>query len=877
MNLKDIVVLSESPEDEALLDKAESAYVQVRATTKNIKYDDTAIEILSKVGTIVDDLDVEEVKDEIEYLERALFDAKNNLESAVYELEAPFEDLIRTLKNKIDDEEADREWEERYGTDESILSNMTKPLGEDREFEYEKAVSPFQNFENWAKIHGRPHNPKSWNYFKSMYDKFIDLDEASMLNPAIDAEFINWLKDKGKDTLFPYTLADMNNPTTLEQMKQLYYKETGQLAGDGGTLKYGAPGSDRRNAFSEDEEKMIGKPDDYYDAEERTNAYKELQDVLQGNYMDDYIKNGDCPACGGTGYMDGEETFTNDDGEEEESSECDGFGNYGCDEGEMTYGSDGPSWVEIMKHDERRKERAELAAKPQPSDDVLFKAAKLLHKEYVMDTGRYNAFELPQLLRQMYPEIPKHKAREIGSQVLNDYKAENKINSDMALTTEGKKSDDAVNTLVNMFYDMLDEFSSEEELEAEVESQAQSLTRVYGDFDTQKATERALADLSDNSDYPGSIDRDYDARNEGVLEGNMTLTDFVKQAKQSQKLNVIRDKELILKAYELFSKGVANTPGEAVNMAQAHMDNMAYEGKSPHKKGTKKYKKHMAAMHAGEGITTGPTKNNVRITELSPARDNSANEQKVAELIRKSLKDPQGQDAFELYAELESTNPELAELYKDVALNQYEVNLEEGIKDTLKKGAVTAGVIGMLLGINALGPTAKDGELGQALNAHVQSGGEDADLAKYYYKALDFYADQSDERTLINLNIKFNPKFKTNRVSYDPNRQDVEIFLRKQAKLPEPTNERKLKDVEADDIVTVKIAGIDREFIRKGNMWHSTDPKYQMQYKVGSPTHDKLLNIQRKKQMRRSTPSAQAKRFGESWSPKEAGKKYWWE
>ena len=431
---------------------------------------------------------------------------------------------------------------------------------------------------------------------------------------------------------------------------------------------------------------MIGEPDGFYDAEERTEAYNDLQDALQGNYMDDYIKDGACPACGGSGYMDGEETFTNDDGEEEESSECDGFGNYGCDEGEMTYGSDGPSWVEIMKHDERRKERAELAAKPQPSDDVLFKAAKLLHKEYVMDTGRYNAFELPQLLRQMYPEIPKHKAREIGSQVLNDYKAENKINSDMALTTEGKKSDDAVNTLVNMFYDMLDEFSSEEELEAEVESQAQSLTRVYGDFDTQKATERALADLSDNSDYPGSIDRDYDARNEGVLEGNMTFTDFVKQAKQSQKLNVIRDKELILKAYELFSKGVANTPGDAVNMAQAHMDNMAYEGKSPHKKGTKKYKKHMAAMHAGEGITTGPTKNNVRITELSPARDNSANEQKVAELIRKSLKDPQGQDAFELYAELESTNPELAELYKDVALNQYEVNLEEGIKDTLKKG-----------------------------------------------------------------------------------------------------------------------------------------------------------------------------------------------
>jgi len=811
MNLKDIVVLSESPEDEALLDKAESAYVQVRATTKDIKYDDTAIEILSKVGSIVDDLDVKEVKDEIEYLERALFDAKNSLESAVYELEAPFEDLIRTLKNKIDDEESDREWEERYGTDESILSNMTKPLGQNREFEYEKSVSPFQNFENWAKIHGRPHNPKSWNYFKSMYGKFIDIDEAaaSMLNPALDAEFINWLKEKGKDSLFPYTLGDIDNPHTLEQMKQMYYNETGLYPGDGGSTATDAAKARAKDSMHEDEEKMIGKPDDYYDAEERTKAYNDLQDTLQGNYMDDYIKDGDCPACGGSGYMDGEETFTNDDGEEEESSECDGFGNYGCDQGQMTYGSDGPSWVEIMKHDKRQQKRAELAAKPQPGDDVLFKAAKLLHKEYVIDTGRYNAFELPQLLRQMYPEIPKHKAREIGGQVLSDYKAENKINSDMALTTEGKKSDDATNTLVNMFYDMLDEFSSEEALEAEVENQAQSLTRVYGDFDTQKATERAMADLRDNSDFPGSIDRDYDARN---------------------------------------------------------------EGKSPHKKGTKKYKKHMAAMHAGEGITAGPTKHNVRITELSPARDNSANEMKVAELLRKALKDPQGQDAFELYAELESDNPELADLYKDVALNQYEVNLEEGIKDTLKKAAVAGGVIAMLLGINSLAPTAKDGELGKALQSHIQQSGEDTDLAKYYYKNLDFYADQSDQRTLINLNIKFNPDFQTNRVKYDPTRTDVEEFLRKQAKLPEPTNERKYRDQGAADIV-VGANGKEYIFNKDKKMFVSTntaEPGGPERVDISTKIGQDLLR-RRRNQMARTMP------MGESWTPKQAGKKYWWE
>ena len=57
---------------------------------------------------------------------------------------------------------------------------------------------------------------------------------------------------------------------------------------------------------------MIGEPDDFYGAEERQEAHKDLQDALQGNYMDDYIKDGSCPACAGSGYMDGEETFTND-------------------------------------------------------------------------------------------------------------------------------------------------------------------------------------------------------------------------------------------------------------------------------------------------------------------------------------------------------------------------------------------------------------------------------------------------------------------------------------------------------------------------------------------------------------------------------------
>lgn len=277
-------------------------------------------------------------------------------------------------------------------------------------------------------------------------------------------------------------------------------------------------------------------------------------------------------------------------------------------------------------------------------------------------------------------------------------------------------------------------------------------------------------------------------------------------------------------------------------------------------------------MHAGEGITAGPTKHNVRITELSPARDNSANEMKVAELLRKALKDPQGQDAFELYAELESDNPELADLYKDVALNQYEVNLEEGIKDTLKKAAVAGGVIAMLLGINSLAPTAKDGELGKALQSHIQQSGEDTDLAKYYYKNLDFYADQSDQRTLINLNIKFNPDFQTNRVKYDPTRTDVEEFLRKQAKLPEPTNERKYRDQGAADIV-VGANGKEYIFNKDKKMFVSTntaEPGGPERVDISTKIGQDLLR-RRRNQMARTMP------MGESWTPKQAGKKYWWE
>jgi len=155
---------------------------------------------------------------------------------------------------------------------------------------------------------------------------------------------------------------------------------------------------------------MIGKPDQYYDEEERKQAYNDLQDALDSanSREHDYVVDGICPECGGSSYMDG-------DYEGEEDS-CYGWGNFGCDEGEL----EGATWKEIMDHDKKQKEREELRNKPQPKDEDLLKAMKVLHQQYVK-TGRYNAFELPSILRQMYPEISKIKAREVGAKFLQSF------------------------------------------------------------------------------------------------------------------------------------------------------------------------------------------------------------------------------------------------------------------------------------------------------------------------------------------------------------------------------------------------------------------------------------------------------------------------
>lgn len=77
----------------------EAGLREARSITKNIKYADMHMEIITKMGSLAEKLGIQVD----EYNERQVYEAMNNLESAVYELEAPFEDAIRDAQNKLDD------------------------------------------------------------------------------------------------------------------------------------------------------------------------------------------------------------------------------------------------------------------------------------------------------------------------------------------------------------------------------------------------------------------------------------------------------------------------------------------------------------------------------------------------------------------------------------------------------------------------------------------------------------------------------------------------------------------------------------------------------------------------------------------------------
>ena len=90
----------EASEEE--LQKFELALQKAREITKQIKYDRLPNDIIIKIDSMAEELGIPE--SEIDMYTRDVYKAKNNLESAIYELESIFADKVREIQNKLDDE-----------------------------------------------------------------------------------------------------------------------------------------------------------------------------------------------------------------------------------------------------------------------------------------------------------------------------------------------------------------------------------------------------------------------------------------------------------------------------------------------------------------------------------------------------------------------------------------------------------------------------------------------------------------------------------------------------------------------------------------------------------------------------------------------------
>ena len=80
----------------------------IQDITKNIKYlqqDELVMEIYSKMQSMAQAIGLSEK--ELDYVEDDVREAFNNLESAVYKMEEPFEDYVRDLQYKVEELELD--------------------------------------------------------------------------------------------------------------------------------------------------------------------------------------------------------------------------------------------------------------------------------------------------------------------------------------------------------------------------------------------------------------------------------------------------------------------------------------------------------------------------------------------------------------------------------------------------------------------------------------------------------------------------------------------------------------------------------------------------------------------------------------------------
>tara|TARA_B100000963_G_scaffold29685_1_gene22044 strand:+ start:198 stop:2426 length:2229 start_codon:yes stop_codon:yes gene_type:complete len=446
---------------------------------------------------------------------------------------------------------------------------------------------------------------------------------------------------------------------------------------------------------------MLGTPDNYYDEEERKEAYEDLKDAMEEfakGWERESVMNGICPNCAGTGYQDAEYPEYDDDGEEIEDSafECDGYGSFGCDEGEMV----GASWVDIIKHDERNAER-QKAKDNYPGDEVVIdqiaKAVKMLDDPRQM--YQYMKADYPFMgVAQRSDLIAKGMKKAGLSEGVLDYLTKGIYLDD----TEKQNLQFALATMLGKDMDNSLWYKSKlEDLEKELEQKDKNL---FVDYLNKKAD--VLGATQGKSPFMKSLESITEGEERSIIHDatvSHLIDEFSNRVDEMESLEELHDKmyaeleyldvdEVVDPKMEVGGQPIGDyASGRVIDILDSgsvmeEVTNsldlselqdrdpvfpMQYkEGKSPHKKGTKKYKKHMAAMHA-EDV------------------DTDSSEADVSKMLAKALGEPNKwseMSAPELYAELESLDPDMADVIKLTAKMLYDVKLDENTKDKPSKG-----------------------------------------------------------------------------------------------------------------------------------------------------------------------------------------------
>ena len=368
---------------------------------------------------------------------------------------------------------------------------------------------------------------------------------------------------------------------------------------------------------------MIGTPDDFYDAEQRQEAYRDLKDATDDcrhDWQKDTVIDGICPDCTGSSCMDG------DDENGEDS--CYGWGNFGCDGGEMTQRDDGlPNWAEIIKHDKRKAERDDAKANYPGDEEVVKQIANMVKG---MDDPRM-------ALQQMAIDYPQMGRRQRANLVAQGMKA-------AGLTKEDVNFEEGTidQTFATDNIDKHDKKSKKREKENKQKLELELIKKLSG---IKKVEENPnfLEPLSRNTDKSGAGVPDY------IQRGNIRYQFFPNEINADG------------------SKGLWVADGDPKQATK-------YPANSRVGQALLKQRANALAK------TTPSYKAKLKNDIYSEDAEGDSNEAEIAKIIAKALGDSNRwteMSAQELYAELESVKPDLADTIKDIGRMIYGVRLAE--------------------------------------------------------------------------------------------------------------------------------------------------------------------------------------------------------